>query len=312
MKEKDVLVPLLQFHDKLRSQTTLTTNSQLKDLVSNPSHINLYHLQGPQGFQWNQNLCATVRETNGMVSVRRYYITSSMESLLCCEIELLKKAQHENVLHYVDSFIEDNKFLWIVSEFVDGGTLTDIFEQLESIQFEESQLAYFVLMCLRGIHYLQSHGIPYELQSDCVLLSLSGHIKLSSLRNPSYYSRRSTVGTPYWLSPDYILNKSPTNDNVWSLGVMLWEAITGEPPYIEFPPIRALFVTITEGIPPLSSHLPLSGPLVDFLCKCTERNTAVRSSPSLLLEHPFLKHPSSPDQFATIIHQAQFFNNDWG
>uniref|UniRef100_A0A6B2LSW3 Protein kinase domain-containing protein n=1 Tax=Arcella intermedia TaxID=1963864 RepID=A0A6B2LSW3_9EUKA len=89
------------------------------------------------------------------------------------------------------------------------------------------------------------------------------------------------------------------------MAVMLWESITSEPPYMEFPPIRALFEIVTKGIPPLPPSLPPSAKLVDFFSKCVEMDHTKRSTPADLLEHPFCKTSCTPDHFAILIHQAR-------
>jgi serine/threonine protein kinase len=61
-------------------------------------------------------------------------------------------------------------------------------------------------------------------------------------------SRKSVVGTTYWMAPEVI--KSEPYDmkvDVWSLGVMVIEMVEKEPPYMNLPPMKALFNIVKNG-----------------------------------------------------------------
>jgi len=96
-----------------------------------------------------------------------------------------------------------------------------------------------------------------------------------------------------------------TGVDVWSLGIMLMEMLEGEPPYMEFPPLRALFLITTKGIPPLQDQGRWSPPLLDFYSKCLEKEVDKRPSATTLLEHPFLQTPCTAEEFAPIIEEAR-------
>jgi p21-activated kinase 1 len=54
--------------------------------------------------------------------------------------------------------------------------------------------------------------------------------------------RNSIVGTPYWMAPEVIKGqKYNAKADIWSLGVVLLEMAEGNPPYVEYPPLRVSF-----------------------------------------------------------------------
>ena len=59
----------------------------------------------------------------------------------------------------------------------------------------------------------------------------------------TYSKKRTTAGTPHWMSPEVLL-KSEYNKktDIWSLGITAIEMAEGDPPYSHIHPIRAMFV----------------------------------------------------------------------
>jgi len=58
----------------------------------------------------------------------------------------------------------------------------------------------------------------------------------------------------------------------------------GEPPYLEHPPLRALFLITTKGIPPLKNETKWSFELRDFMAKCLEKDADKRPSADEMLK----------------------------
>jgi serine/threonine protein kinase len=74
--------------------------------------------------------------------------------------------------------------------------------------------------------------------------------------------RDTVVGTPYWMAPELIRGHPyGVKVDIWSTGIMVMEMCEGEPPYMESPPLRALFLITTKGIPPLADGAKWSADL---------------------------------------------------
>lgn len=68
-----------------------------------------------------------------------------------------------------------------------------------------------------------------------------------------------------------------------NLGIVLIEMIESVPPYMEFPPLRAMYLTITKGLPPLKNPDQCSAELKDLICQCTQEDPSTRPPASPLL-----------------------------
>jgi len=93
--------------------------------------------------------------------------------------------------------------------------------------------------------------------------------------------------------------------DVWSLGIMLMEMCEGEPPYMSFPPLRALFLITTKGIPPLKEPDNFSPDLLDFRAKCLLIDTTLRPDTSAMLAHPFLQKKCTPSEIVDLVIRAR-------
>ena len=255
---------------------------------------------------------ATDPRSGRKVAVKKMPVNGDNVKLLATEIGIMKSSHHPNIVDYIDSYMPTERTIWVVMEYMSGGCLTDILEAFDEIPLGEPQIAYITRETLRGLAYIHSfHRIHRDIKSDNILLGADGSVKLADFGYAAQLTqqkqkRNTVVGTPYWMAPELIRGQDyGTKVDIWSLGIMVMEMAEGEPPYMEFPPLRALFLITTKGIPPLKEESKFSPEFISFFQKCIDVKVETRPDANTLLEHPFLLKASEADALIPFIVRAR-------
>ncbi|ODV85557.1 hypothetical protein CANARDRAFT_176005 [[Candida] arabinofermentans NRRL YB-2248] len=248
--------------------------------------------------------------TNFCVAIKQMELERQpKKELIINEILVMKGSQHKNIVNFIEAYLL-KKDLWVVMEYMEGGSLTDIVTHSDPMS--ERQIGAVCRETLQGLKFLHSKGIIHrDIKSDNILLSLEGDIKLTDFgfcaQIKDYTAKRNTmVGTPYWMAPEVVNKKEyGTKVDIWSLGIMTIEMIEGEPPYLNEAPIRALYLITTNGKPKLNDRDSLSQSLQSFLDFCLEVDPEKRMDCLQLLETPFILSADSNSSLAPLVRTAR-------
>jgi eukaryotic-like serine/threonine-protein kinase len=186
------------------------------------------------------------------------------------EIEIGTKFDHPSLVKVLRNDCASSRYA--VMEWVDGHLLRAIIAERGSLTVERSARIAFAIC--DALDYIHRHGVVHnDLKPDNVMVSAEDDIKLMdfglargskvSLWNRS--KRRNTMGTPDYASPEQIRVKpSDARSDIFSLGVMLFEMLTGEVPFSGLDPDTAMQMrlrvdppTIREIDPNLPTQLEL-------------------------------------------------------
>jgi serine/threonine-protein kinase len=193
------------------------------------------------------------------------------------EAESAARLQHPNVVQCYEVG-EENGRPYFIQEFVDGGTLTD---KLGGKTMPPREAAKLIETLARAMYVAHSRNIVHrDLKPSNILLTTEGVPKITDfglakqIDNPSHHTKHGVVmGTPSYMAPEQaegLVSKIGPVSDVYSLGAILYECLTGRPPFLAASNIETLWKVMTEQPVPPSRLLRLPADLETICLKCLE------------------------------------------
>ncbi|KAI1487264.1 hypothetical protein F5X96DRAFT_162874 [Biscogniauxia mediterranea] len=252
------------------------------------------------------------------------------------EMGVLEVLDHPNVVSYYGIEVHRDR-VYIFMEFCSGGSLAGL---LEHGRIEDEQVVMvYALQLLEGLAYLhESHIAHRDIKPENILLDHNGVIKYVDFGAAKVIARqgrtlvhglaatkpnKSMTGTPMYMSPEVIKGENPGHAgavDVWSLGCVILEMVTGRRPWSNLDNEWAIMYNIAQGNPPqLPGPDQLSPQGIDFLEKCFVRDPRKRASAVELLQHEWIMcirsqvvEPPTPSDTSSSSAQSTPFPNSAG
>ena len=152
------------------------------------------------------------------------------------ESKAIAVLSHPNIVKVYDVSFGDI-IQYIVMEYIDGITLKEFIERQGSLRWKDA--VYFVIQILKGLQHAHDKGIVHrDVKPQNIMVLSDGTIKVADFgiarfaRNEQRTITDKAIGSVHYISPEQARGeKTDEKSDIYSVGVMLYEMLTGKLPF---------------------------------------------------------------------------------
>lgn len=275
------------------------------------------------------------KESNQLVAIKKFIESEDdkmVKKIALREVRMLKQLRHDNLVNLLEVF-RRKKRLFLVFEFVDHTVLDELERYPNGL--EENNVRKVLWQVLRAIEFCHLHNIIHrDVKPENILVSKSGVVKLCdfgfarTLATGPGEAYTDYVATRWYRAPELLVGDTKYGRavDVWAVGCLLAEMLTGEPLFPGDSDIDQLYLIITKignltnrhreifhrnplfvgmKLPEVKEVEPIekrfhrvSSAAMDILKLCLKMDPADRPDCSKLLKHDLFKKDNFGEKFA--------------
>ncbi len=193
------------------------------------------------------------------------------------EGKVVARLRHRNIL-IVHEYNEVDGFPFIAMEYIEGGTLSDL---LDGNPKDWTDVIALIIPVGEALHYAHQHGLVHRdvkpsnilmAQEDWPLLADFGLVKMQESVD-AITDTGEIMGTPGYIPPEQATGQEATaQSDIYSLGVIMFEMITGRLPFDHQSYNQMLLFHIMDDAPPPTQFNPDCPPALEqIIMKAMER-----------------------------------------
>ncbi len=181
------------------------------------------------------------------------------------ELEIGKRLHHPNIQRLLeDGRLDGGVAPYLVLEFVDGTLLREYLRQHAPLPVDEA--IRIAVQLADALQYCHERGVVHrDLKPENILIEADGTVKLvdfgiallEGARRLTFRRLTSGFGTPDYMAPEQVQgDRGDARTDVYALGVMLYEMLTGDVPYHGDSPLAVMSQRVTTDAPLLRRSRP--------------------------------------------------------
>jgi eukaryotic-like serine/threonine-protein kinase len=213
------------------------------------------------------------------------------------EEDIGKKLVHPGVVRVYND--EDRSRRYMVLEWVDGRLLRQILNEQKKLPPERA-IRITLALC-KALDYVHSQGVVHrDLKPENIMVGPDDQVKLidfgiaanAGSRRLTFAKLTEAMGTPDYISPEQVKGKrGDARSDVYSLGIMFYEMLTGKVPFVGPNPFVIMNERLLNNpIPPREVNPEVTPELQEIIYRALERDPSKRYPNmrefALDLEHP--------------------------
>jgi tetratricopeptide (TPR) repeat protein len=209
------------------------------------------------------------------------------------EAQAVAKLSHPNVVSIHDIGKEDDRQFFVL-EFVDGMSLRELMRTYPEGKCDIQTVLRIGVDICGALQYAHSRGVLHrDVKPENILITEEGIAKLMDfglarmLGQPSITQEGIIVGTVAYVAPENALGKgADARSDLYSFGAVLYEMVTGKPPFPGEDPVKVIFGHIHDyPVSPGKLNPKVPQALAECIMKLLEKEPAKRyQSAAALLE----------------------------
>jgi serine/threonine protein kinase len=194
-----------------------------------------------------------------------YAADPDMKRRFAREAMTIARLHHPHILPLIE-FGNQDGFLYLVMPYIDGGTLTSylrhnfpdlgevsaIYQQLlDAVEYaHEAGLIHRDIKSSNVLMEMRRSGTPYVYLADFGLVRASRQVARVGKDIPL----DKVPGTPHYMAPEQTRGIITPATDIYALGVLLYQMLTGELPYKDDDDVRVIQMHLYSPVPSLSEH----------------------------------------------------------